>query len=89
MSSDADYGGGDPISPPIWLPPPQRSQLGLLPGPSRAQVTRISGVHHEEVGEHMASPASGLDSTGLGPRDRCQKAPPRSGLSTPAQTRTF
>jgi len=36
---------------------------------------RISNAHHEEVGEHMASPASISGSTGPRPRGRCQQAP--------------
>ena len=35
----------------------------------------VSSNHHEEVRVHLAYPASCPDSTGPGPRGRCQKAP--------------
>jgi hypothetical protein len=61
VSKDTGGGGDGPISPPIGPPPPPppRSPLGLLPGPSQGPVTRVSSAHHEDVGELLASLASG------------------------------
>ena len=75
VSKDTCVGGGGAISPPIAPPPPQRPPLGLLPEPHRARVNGVSSAHHEEVGGHLASSASGPGSTGPGPHGRCQKAP--------------
>ena len=60
---------------PDGLQPPPRPPLGFLPEPRRARVLGVSTAHHEEMGGHLAPPASSLGSTGLGPRGRCHRAP--------------
>ena len=55
----------------IVLQPPPRPPLGLLSDLHRARVSGVSNAHHEEVGGHLAPPASSPGSTVPGPRGRC------------------
>ena len=61
-------------------PPPPRSPLGILPGPSRAPVTIVSSAHYEEVSKHMSSSVSTMYSIRLGPRGKCKQVPLYRGI---------